>query len=100
MGVGWTGITDTIGAVGDITMLVVYIWVQTGRISATQYTYLLGNVLGAAAGMLTLVSHWSLWFCFVEVMWLFISLNSLIKLTVCRRMLKRGLKPPAGWAFE
>lgn len=75
----WGWISDIVGIVGVVLVLVAYYLLQAEKLHASSAAYLKMNVVGSALILYSLCFDWNLPAVLVEVMWLVISLWGMFK---------------------
>jgi hypothetical protein len=75
---------DIVGTLGVAIIIVTYLLLQLGRISAEALSYSLLNILGSALIAFSLFTHWNLASFLIEFFWILISC-----IGVCRYFRKR-----------
>lgn len=70
----------TVGVIGDIIVLGVYLLLQAGKLSSEGYPYLIWNVIGSSGIILGFIAEWRLADFLVESAWLVISLGAIVNL--------------------
>lgn len=68
---------DLIGICGGLCVLISYILLQLNKMSATSYSYLNLNLIGALLIMFSLFNEWNLTAFSIEVIWAAISLYAI-----------------------
>ena len=66
-------LTNTIGIIGDILVIVAFFLLQTRRIDSSHLSYSLLNILGSLAVLYSLMYEWNLPAFVIECAWVIIS---------------------------
>ena len=73
-------LSDLIGIVGVVMILLAYFFCQIGKLSITSWTYLLADLFGSGFIFYSLMYHLNLSAFCVEIAWMLISLMGIGKL--------------------
>lgn len=73
-------LSNTIGIIGVILVLIAYYLLNTNRVSAINMSYLLLNLIGAWLILFSLMFHWNLASVLIELAWITISVIGLFRL--------------------
>ena len=66
-------LADIVGSLGVAIIIVTYLLLQLGRISAEALHYSLLNILGSSLIAFSLFTHWNLASFLIELFWILIS---------------------------
>ena len=66
-------VTDLIGTFGVGIIVITYLLLQLGKISADELGYSLLNIIGSALIIVSLFTHWNLASFLIEFFWILIS---------------------------
>jgi predicted membrane protein len=81
-------ISDTIGIIGVVLLLLVYFLLSTNRISSKQMAYQLFNLAGASCILFSLLFHFNLASILLEIAWISISATGIYKIRAARQKQK------------
>lgn len=73
-------ISNPVGIIGVIFILIAYFFISQGRWRANSWRYQLFNFLGAWLILFSLYFHWNLASVLIEIAWLIISLMGMWRL--------------------
>jgi hypothetical protein len=79
------GLHDLFGLVGVVLVMAMYILLQTGRTTAEQPAFSVGNALGSALILFSLAHEFNFAAALIEVFWLLISLYGIWRSLRLRR---------------
>lgn len=74
-----TWASDFIGCLGTLIILIVYAFLQMGRLESSSLAYSLLNVVGAILILSSLLFSWNLAAVLMEISWVIISLYGTLK---------------------
>lgn len=77
-------ISDTVGIVGVVLLLLVYFLLSTNRISSKQMAYQMFNLAGASCILFSLLFHFNLASILLEIAWISISATGIYKIRAAR----------------
>ena len=80
-------LSNVIGMVGVIMVLLAYFFSQTGKLTIDSLTFSLSNLIGSILIIFSLVFHWNLSSFIIEIVWCGISLMGLIRVLLRRKKL-------------
>lgn len=72
-------IFNALGLAGVFLILLFYFLIQSGRTDPHKLPYLLGNLVGSSAVLISLFHDWNLASFVVEVFWVMISVYGLVR---------------------
>jgi uncharacterized membrane protein len=78
-------ISDTVGIIGVILLLIAYYLLSTNRMSSQSLTYQLYNLIGAALIMYSLMFHWNTASVLIETAWIIISMIGIYRIRNTRK---------------
>ncbi len=78
-------ISDYIGLLGVVLVLVCYFLLQFGFLSLKSFTFSFLNFVGSILLLFSLMYHWNLASVVIEVVWLLISLFGVIRFLIKRK---------------
>jgi hypothetical protein len=76
-------VSDPIGIVGVVLLLIAYFSLSTGRMSSDSVCYQVLNLFGAGLILFSLFFHWNTSAVLIEVSWIIISLIGIFR--ICSR---------------
>ncbi len=85
MNYGWH---DVIGNLGVLLILITYLWLQLGRMSAASLRYSVANGAGAVLILISLVFDFNLSAFVMEAAWLVLSLYGIYRYYAAERRLR------------
>lgn len=78
-------VSNTVGIIGVILVLIAYLLLQLDRLSQDAISYSLLNVIGSILILYSLYFYWNLASGVIEAAWLIISIYGLVKAVRLRR---------------
>lgn len=75
-------ISDEIGIIGVIFILISYVLLQSGKIDSKSVRYSFINLIGAVLILFSLFYSWNLASVIIEIFWILISLYGIIKISI------------------
>lgn len=78
-------LSDPIGIVGVILILIAYLFLSTGSWVAHSFKYQFLNFVGAWLILFSLYFHWNLSSVLIEVAWIVISILGMYRLIDCKK---------------
>ena len=72
-------VANLIGIIGVAFILITYLLLQMEKLASTDLNYSLGNLIGAACILFSLVFRWNLSAALIEIFWIIISITGIYK---------------------